>query len=427
MNSRARAHCPSFEAISRAFSAGDPGLLGPHLSRCASCGSAWRDLEAIKRAGQALPWQAPSDERAAQLEDELLIRARAEVVDRDRRDRRLRAAALGAGVALAAGILVAVLWLSPDRSTPEWPADPPPIAETSPLIAPPPPALAPPVVAPVQRGTIRPRGGAKFEHFTRHAAAPGLRADEVVHVAAGTVQVDVAPLARDERFRVVTLDAEVEVRGTSFEVEVEQDRLIAVRVTSGLVEVRPRDGAPRMLSAGQSWRHDEPEAVAVVEEKPVEKPVVVPVEDLRVEAPPAAEIPDATPAIPEPAPNESELAFEAGWELLKNGDAAGAAEKFAAIDDGGALSEDAMYWRAVALARAKKYDEAEATMRSFLDRFSSSVRAGEVSVMLGRRLLDRGAFGEARLRFSAAQSDPSSRVRKAAETGLADLDQRRPE
>src|SRR5690606_20168407 len=69
----------------------------------------------------------------------------------------------------------------------------------------------------IHRGRIVAAGDARYRHDAVHAADGG-RA-EVVELAAGRVTVEVARLRAGERFVVRTEDAEVEVRGTAFEVE----------------------------------------------------------------------------------------------------------------------------------------------------------------------------------------------------------------
>lgn len=434
MSERTKPTCPSFETLSAAFSARAPGPLADHLTGCAACARAWRDLEALRAAGQHLPVYVPDAARAHVLEAELLARVRSSGSDAERRLKRWRraAVALAAALLLAIGGAVVSESFEHERSSPPREVDAPlaawPAAPVAPAVPAAPVAPAAPVPA-VHRGTIRAASGARFEHSTRHAPAAGIETDEVVRVADGTVQVDVAPLAAGERFRVLTLDAEVEVRGTSFEVEVRDDRLIAVVVRSGLVEVRPKSGAPRLLSMGQRWdaaviaeppvrnapataapRTRAPERVRAPEPEPEPAPPV---------AAPAPSIPDATPSIPDPAETELERTFAEAFDLLKSGDASAAADRFADLDASShALDEDVLYWRAVALGRAARETEAEQVLRRFLDRHPRSVRAGEVSVMLGWRLLERGALEAAAERFEAAARDPSARVRGAARSGL---------
>ena len=77
----------------------------------------------------------------------------------------------------------------------------------------------------------------------------------------GRVRADVAPLAAGERFVIATDDVEVEVRGTSFEVSVEEEpgscasaSPTRVSVRKGLVTVRHIDtGEEQQIGAGASW------------------------------------------------------------------------------------------------------------------------------------------------------------------------------
>src|SRR5262245_23912749 len=107
MSDPMRSPCPTFEELSRAFSSGDPAEHAEHLERCSTCLELWRDFERMKLAGQSLPWAAPSPERAADLEAELVLRARYAVTPA----KRWRLIAAGsAAVAIAASIALFVVW-----------------------------------------------------------------------------------------------------------------------------------------------------------------------------------------------------------------------------------------------------------------------------------------------------------------------------
>jgi len=82
------------------------------------------------------------------------------------------------------------------------------------------------------------------------------------------------------------------------------------------------------------------------------------------------------------------------------------------------LGEDAGFWRAVALARARRSLEAVAAFHDFLDGYPHSSRAGEASAMLGWLLIDARVFDEAGRRFQAADGDPDPAVRRSARSGL---------
>jgi len=62
--------------------------------------------------------------------------------------------------------------------------------------------------------------------------------DEVVTLWEGDIELEVERLAEDGRFRVVVVDAEVEVWGTSFSVMARADHLQSVSVVRGRMIVR---------------------------------------------------------------------------------------------------------------------------------------------------------------------------------------------
>jgi TolA-binding protein len=93
---------------------------------------------------------------------------------------------------------------------------------------------------------------ARVEH-TLSRLEPGTLEDEVVRLRQGRVRLHVAPLSGQQRFRVVVGDGEVEVRGTTFDVQVDADRLQAVAVTEGVVVVRRAAEPAVWLRAGEAW------------------------------------------------------------------------------------------------------------------------------------------------------------------------------
>jgi outer membrane protein assembly factor BamD (BamD/ComL family) len=114
--------------------------------------------------------------------------------------------------------------------------------------------------------------------------------------------------------------------------------------------------------------------------------------------------------------------FDEGWRLLRAGQTAEAAVKFAEIEehaDAAELVEDAMFWRAVALGRSGRAADARSVLDAFLVRFPTSGRRGEAAVMLGWNLLQVGDRAAARRLFESSANDPVDRVRKGARAGLA--------
>ena len=82
---------------------------------------------------------------------------------------------------------------------------------------------------------------------------------QIFALRAGAVQADVAKLHAGERFVVRTVDAEVEVRGTSFRLSLAapdpscgQGTLTRLHVAEGVVVVRAR-GVEQRVAAGESW------------------------------------------------------------------------------------------------------------------------------------------------------------------------------
>ncbi len=96
------------------------------------------------------------------------------------------------------------------------------------------------------RATIRAIGPARFSRAQ-------FQPNEIVRLDDGEIELDITPLHANERFRVVTDDGEVEVRGTRFKVAVADHHLASVHVWHGQVEVRSRGGALAVLTAGDDW------------------------------------------------------------------------------------------------------------------------------------------------------------------------------
>ena len=274
-----------------------------------------------------------------------------------------------------------------------------------------------PPATPHTHATVTAPSGA---HFTHDATAP----DEIVRLTDGTIAVDVAPLHGGERFRVIVGDAEIEVRGTAFEVVASADRLMSVDVHHGKVEVRPRGRLPLLLVAGGTWRAEQPtrEERATPVEVPPPPPTAPAPKPRRVklvEQHPPPSPPPSPPAAPARALEE--LAYSDAWAAMRAKDFARAATSFARVmilaPDSG-LAEDAAFWQAVALARGQRRAQAITAFRDFLEAHPRSPHAGEGNAMLGWLLVDTGERAEAARRFRAALDDPRKSVRDSARSGL---------
>jgi TolA-binding protein len=238
--------------------------------------------------------------------------------------------------------------------------------------------------------TLRAIGAARF---TRAQARP----DEIVRLDEGTIVLTVERLTAGERFRVQTDDAEVEVRGTRFQVSASRGKLTAVTVSSGRVEVRSPGGGHVLLDPGDEWVRgaDEPETARH-----------------RVASTIASSSRHARPSPP---------SFDRAWSLLRQGDARQAATLFEEVVRTAGdrdIAEDALYWWAVATTKAGDRAGAQAIFERFLRRFPTASRAGEAAVALGWLYVEDSRLEDARGAFERAASDPSAAVRASAQRGL---------
>ncbi len=370
--------CPSPVELERAYwTQGDAARV--HALACARCTAELAEIEALIAAGRAIEPSPQSAERREEIRTTLLAKQRSEAPER----RFVRWWQLAPVAAAAAAV---ALWLA-------WPG-----SESG------------PDRAPGRRGTVMAHGDA---HYMLMSPQP----DEIVRLVDGTLTVQVEPLARGERFRVVVADGEVEVVGTAFDITAEADRLVGVRVMHGVVRVREAGGQLRVLEAGQVWR-----SAAMRESVLIGPPAPEPV----APEPPIAPAPrqiqkqiDPPPAAP--GRSEGQKAFDEGWNALRGerfDDAASAFARAAASGAGSRIAEDAGYWQAVALARAGQSAKASRAFESFLGAYPSSTRVGEASAMLGWILFDARDYQGAARRFRAAVKDRSARVRKSAADGL---------
>jgi TolA-binding protein len=299
---------------------------------------------------------------------------------------------------------------------------------------------------------VRAIGAARF---SRVQSPP----DEIVRLDDGSIDLDVVHLRVGERFRVLTSDAEVEVRGTRFQVTASDRQLATVRVREGRVEVRPFGGGGALLEAGDVWERgpqndaeDVPSspggtvraagatdrsrpATPLAKARPLGEPEPSP--RARHKNHTGAVPPDLTASAshaavhPNPGRGSDDAnargnrAFDRAWTLLRRGDTAEAAKAFEQVEAlvrGTALEEDALYWRAVATARNKD-PHAAPLFNTFLERFPSSSRAGQAAVALGWIWLEQGRRDEAKLMFIRALADPSPEVLDSARAGLRRTDE----
>lgn len=372
--------CPPAWKVTRAVS--EPGRepeVMSHLDSCVRCAGQYQAHRDLVIRMRALPGSGglSAESRGAIAANLWTAKPPSRIAQRLRRS--LLIAAIPAAAAIALGI--AALRQPQPRERPS-----PGGVRTSPS------SLA----------TIHSFGTARY---TRTQAAP----DEIVRLYDGRISLDITPLHPNERFRVVTDDAVVEVRGTSFELSALAGRLVAASVTRGRVEVKVGNGFA-VLDPGDRWEMASPPVASL--------PTVAP------PPPPPARTParrPSRPAQPRPSTEVERAMFARGWSSLRTGKAAEAAAAFAELEEraaGSSLEEDALYWRAV--AEARRHDEALAArlFGDFLKRFPSSGRRGEAATALGWLLLHANDVAGARRAFEIAADDPSPMVRSSAREGL---------
>lgn len=282
---------------------------------------------------------------------------------------------------------------------------------------------APPAAAAqeVQRGTVHASPGARFARL-------GSSSDEIVRLYEGHITVEVQKLHPGERFRVITGDGEVEVRGTAFEVIAENDVIQRVRVLHGRVDVRPTGRSSVQLGPNERW-------TARAEMRPTEmvEPQIEPVvptlssqaahETKSLTAQPQKEKTAPPKNTGETAPTDAELMYQKGWGAMRVSDFSRAASAFeqVAAEPHSALAQDAAYWRAVALGRAGRKREAASALESFIEKFPASFKTSEAQAMLGWIRLEQGDRRGARAAFEAAEKSDAPNARKSAVRGLEKL------
>jgi len=403
--------CPAGWEITRALSQPETSAdVLRHMVRCAACTQLAAELGEVVAAAAELPSVAPMSEASRERISRALSSASIEAKPRSERRWRLRFAWALAGSLAAAGVAVYVhgqgtLQIGKQRDSAGT------IDEGASL------------------ARVRAFGGTSF----RRLSSPP---DEIVHVESGRVAFEVVHLAAPQRFRVVTGDGEVEVRGTKFEVEAHDGRLWAVAVTEGNVDVRVGERLLR-LQAGDEWqrqhsstarefsvagqeRPDRGDQGSATSEAPSEYDAHAHVTGSNVQ-------PDKPKQADQVKRAKNKESFDLGWSYLRRGAWDEASRSFATVAAearGQALEEDALYWQAVATARAGRSSDASQIFESFLQRFPTGTRAGAATLALAWLRFDAGDTDRARVLFERAALDSSARVREGAAEGRRRLHER---
>lgn len=348
---------------------------------------------ALGRTISAPPDRSDVEEQRAQL---------LALTQQPSRPSRTRVVRVVLAIPLAAAAAIAIVHLSPSSRSAG-----PATQQAAPSFAPVSVAPPAPPSSPIRRAVVTASENAWY-------ALASSQPDEVVQLHEGTLRVDVSHLDIGERFRIITGNAEIEVRGTSFQVAVTADRLVSVLVRDGRVEVRHRGMKPFTLLGGQRWDARGPQ-----------RPAKVAVVAL------SSQSSGATLTKTSTAPTEivptSDVAFQRGFSALQAGDlslAIAELEKVVA-DPSASLIEDARFWLAVAYARSKRTRAAVDGFERFLAHHPRSVRRGQATAMLAWQMLELGDADRARALFTQALADSSPEVRLSASAGLAQLDRAR--
>ena len=399
--------CPDGWEITRVLSQPETSPeVAVHVRDCPRCAQLVTELRAVVSSAAELPPVAPMSQASLQrIRHTLSVAMDASTLSLNRRRRPRMAWAFTGGLAGVALALCGWLYARPHGTSQVGQG------------------LSGQVLGEQQSlAGIRAFGGARF----RRLSTPP---NETVGVESGRVAFEVTHLAHGQRFRVLTADGEVEVRGTRFEVEARDDALWVVTVSDGTVDVRV-DGRTLRLQAGDAWERERPSQAT----------------DSQVLAAPAGsrfssradtiEIPrgrhsrGAQAHVVQPAESKpttesgGRQSFDLAWSYLRRGQWDEARRSFAAVAEqahGQGLEEDARYWQAVATARSGRSPEAIHLFETFLQTFPSGVRAGSATLALAWLRFDAGEVEQARVLFDRAALDPSAKVREAAAEGLRRL------
>ena len=407
--------CPAGWELTRALSQPEASAdVVCHVRDCPACAQLAAELRAVMSAAAELPPIAPMAQASRDRIGRALgvVSAEAEPPAEPRRRVRLAWAA-AAGLAGITLVLGGWFYAARQPAKPQVASRPADAAEGGGKLT----SLA----------KVRAFGEARFRRLSEPP-------DEIVRLDSGRVAFEVGHLTSEQRFRIVTRDGEVEVRGTRFEVEARDGALWAVSVHEGKVDVRVGDAVMR-LQAGDEWQRQPPSSATGKPATAARAPAVLAklvaaYEPPRAHAPSGGSHPrrvgsavqpkDAKPA----SPASNEESFDLAWSQLRRGEWDAAIRSFAAVAaqaHGQALEEDALYWQAVAMTRAGRSHEASQLFEAFLQRFAAGARTGTATLALAWLCFDAGQMDRARALFERAAQDSSAKVREGAYEGLQRL------
>ncbi|HEY2511900.1 MAG TPA: FecR domain-containing protein [Polyangiaceae bacterium] len=345
------------------------GRLGPkdaeaferHRRTCSACAAVLARDEHLQTIAKALPEPPLNELEERRLRGRILhdVATRAPEPSRPLR------------IAAVLAVAVAVAFFGRKAAvSPHAPPAPPALVAQSPDSA---PAAAPPVSF---AGSVLSAEGARW----RQARDGGT---ERLILEDGTVNIHVRHQSPGERFFVALPDGELEVRGTTFRVTVQNAATQAIDVEEGLVALRLTGTAELELSAGARWRRPAPRvAPATAPHAPRERP--------------------AAPRIDGGAERDLEAgteAYAAAIALMQQGAYSPAADAFRAfgrVYPRAPQAEDASFLEAATLARAGRPDAAARAAEDHLARFPHSFHRKDAAILVARAARDRGDCEQAR-------------------------------
>ena len=321
-----------------------PPALQEHVHVCLQCR---RELDEVRQQRQHLSPQGAvlSSDTANAIRFQL--KAAARTAEPDARGRRQRRIAVAAAAVL---ILAGMSWV---------------------------------LTRPTTNATVAPAENAVVEHIS---ALPA----EVVALRDGQAEFEVQHLDEGESFRVMAGDGWVEVRGTRFDVHVDNAELQSVDVSEGSVLVS-LGGRAELLQAGDRWTRPQP----VVADRSVPQPA--PTAPAQVAQPPA-QITQVADAVAPPQPLDVDRPevrqrsrppkatgtsifdrqFREGFEAARDGDAATAIARLRPLAREPQLGDrrsDALFWLAQAHLQQNERAIAKAYLEELVSNFPSSWNA----------------------------------------------------
>lgn len=206
------------------------------------------------------------------------------------------------------------------------------------------------------------------------------RDGDVEHVGLedGVLNLHVRHQGPSEHFFVDLPDGQIEVRGTTFRVEVHRGVTTRIDVTEGVVSVRLRGLSEIWVSAGQNWtRPEAPNAHATKGDASTHSTTI------------ATTVDDQS--------GSDDYAAAVSLMSNKNYDAAAAAfAAFLAAHPKASQAEDASYLEAAALARAGRADAAALAAEHHLAAYPHSFHGKDAAILVARAARDRGDCDKAR-------------------------------